>query len=89
MPTTEPVATAEEPRFADPRARRVGKRIRTRRKALGLTQAVIAAAAGITQGHLSQIERGDRLPTVATIQKLRTPLQLDDRALAELIEASA
>lgn len=45
----------------------VGIRIRQRRKAKGLTQEELSEQIGISKNHLSGIERGIYLPTIATI----------------------
>lgn len=42
----------------------VGKSIRKRREALGLLQADVACAAGISQAMLCQIERGTKNPSL-------------------------
>ena len=44
--------------------------LRTRRKLAGLTQARLAAAAGIRTETLNRIERGRNLPDMATVRKL-------------------
>lgn len=40
-----------------------GKRLRTARRAGGLTQVELAARLGITQGQISEWEHGDRAPS--------------------------
>lgn len=51
--------------------------VRRRRVELGLTQAAVAAAAGISAGHLSEIENGTRNPSPPVLS-----------ALAEVLECS-
>ena len=54
----------------------VGRRIKERREARGLTQTELGAAAGITQGTLSSIERGKtQNPEVGTILNLASALK--------------
>lgn len=53
----------------------IGKRIRKRRKELGLTQLDIKAATGISSGNLSDIENGNRLPSASTLVHLSNILQ--------------
>jgi transcriptional regulator with XRE-family HTH domain len=54
------------------------------RKQRDLTQEQLARRAGITQGHLSQLEAGGRLnPGAATLKRLARAL---DVSLAELLE---
>lgn len=67
---------------------RVGKRIRERRLAFGLTQAQLSELSGITQGHISQLEKGERVPTVATLRKLRDALVVDDAEFMLWVDAA-
>ena len=60
----------------------VGANIRTRREALGLTQAHVAAQAGVSQAMVSQIERGTKALTVGLGQEIAGILQC---SLGELI----
>jgi transcriptional regulator with XRE-family HTH domain len=62
----------------------IGTRIKRRREALGLTQLALAQRARLRQGHLSQIERGQR-PHVRldTVQRLAKALRL---TLYELLD---
>jgi len=55
---------------------KIGERIRRRRKELGLTQAALAATAGVNQGYLSQIERGQAKPRQRTIDALSIALNM-------------
>ena len=48
----------------------VGRRIRQVR-GFDLTQAEMARVLGLTQAGLSKLERGDRLPTIEVLLKLR------------------
>ena len=48
----------------------VGKRIRDRRKELQLLQTDIQAKCGISSGALSEIENGNRIPTISTFFQL-------------------
>ncbi len=63
----------------------VGKRLRERRRELGLTLAEVAAAANISVGHSSAIEKGSTLPSLAVLARLSHALQL---TLAEVLRAS-
>lgn len=60
-------------------------RIRDARRKAGMTQAVLAAAAGISQCQLSRIERGvapvtvERLEAIAAALKVRAARLLVDR----------
>ena len=51
-------------------ATRVGEQVRARRGALGLSQARLAEAAGISTELVSRIERGRCLPSVTTLVAL-------------------
>ena len=57
--------------------------VRRFRKLANLTQAELAARAGSTQDHISDIERGATRPTLGTIDKLSTAMGV---TLADLIE---
>ena len=63
----------------------VGKRLRERRRELGLTLAEVAAAADISVGHSSAIEKGSTLPSLSVLARLSHALQL---TLAEVLRAS-
>ncbi|KAB1659199.1 cupin domain-containing protein [Pseudoclavibacter sp. CFCC 11306] len=54
-----------------------GMRIRRRRQALHLRLSDVASQAGITEGHLSQIERGKSNASVATLQRICAVLRLE------------
>ncbi len=54
----------------------VGERLREARRARGLSLAVLAAAAGVGKGSLSEIENGTRNPTLATLYALAGALGL-------------
>lgn len=54
----------------------LGEAVATRRQELNLSQTQLAATTGIPQADISRIERGKGNPTLATIEKLLTALQL-------------
>jgi SOS-response transcriptional repressor LexA len=59
----------------------IGARIRRQRKALGMTQAELAASANVNQGYISQIERGGARPRRRTIDALAIALDLPQGVL--------
>jgi DNA-binding XRE family transcriptional regulator len=59
----------------------VGKRIRTLREAKGLSQADIEKRSGLTRSYVSRVEGGYTLPSVSTLEKLATALEVDPRQL--------
>lgn len=65
----------------------LARRIRSARVQRGLKQFELAERAGISQGHLSQIEAGKR-PTLATMKKLRDALQLTDLEFQSWVDAA-
>lgn len=62
---------------------RLGFRLKEKRKEKGLSLNAVAKLSGISRSMLSQIERGESSPTVATLWNLTRALQLD---LAELLD---
>ncbi|HEY8613987.1 MAG TPA: cupin domain-containing protein [Roseomonas sp.] len=58
-------------------ARQVGARLRALRAQHGLTILELAAKAGLSAGLISQIERGSSNPSMRTIQRLRTALDVN------------
>lgn len=52
----------------------IGERIRTRRRALELTQEQLAQAIGLTPQHISAIEMDKRAPSLASLGKLAVEL---------------
>ena len=58
----------------------VGENIRARREAAGLSQAYVAALAGISQAMLCQIERGTKNPSLQISKEISDVLccKLDD-----------
>jgi transcriptional regulator with XRE-family HTH domain len=52
----------------------LGKRIRDRRKELGMTQKELAAAVGLTQGHVSRIEQGKQDLTLSQVRRFERVL---------------
>lgn len=52
----------------------LGRRIRERRKALGLTQQEFATALGLTPQHISVIEQDKRSPALASLARMAEEL---------------
>jgi len=63
----------------------VGQRIRAAREALGKSQVDVAAAAGISQGYLSQLEQDQREPTLSVAARVAGALQLSLEELAACV----
>jgi transcriptional regulator with XRE-family HTH domain len=63
----------------------LGRRLRERRRELGLTLADVAAAADISVGHSSAIEKGTTLPSLSVLARLAHALDL---TLAEVLRES-
>lgn len=53
-----------------------GSQLAARRKDLGLTQAEVAARAGMTQADISRLERGVGNPTDATLERVASALEM-------------
>ena len=65
-------------------AQQVGDRVRQLRAACGLTQAQLAEKPGMATQAVSRIERGERSPTLETLDKLAAALGV---GLGELADA--
>ncbi|MBI1885867.1 MAG: helix-turn-helix transcriptional regulator [Chloroflexi bacterium] len=62
----------------------LGQTIRSHREELGMSQARLATAAGLSQGYLSQIENGEvSNPSAAVLFRLAQSLHVDPRVLLE------
>lgn len=62
----------------------LGKKIRTLREGIGMSQAQLASCAGLSQGYLSQIENDEvQNPSAAVLFRLAHALHVDPRALLE------
>lgn len=57
-------------------SQRVGARIRVLRQQRGISQEQLAFKAGITPSYLGQIERGEKSPTIDSIDKVATALHV-------------
>ena len=56
---------------------RLGERVRALRQARGWTQEVLGERAAISYKFIGQIERGDGNPSIETLQRLTTALDVD------------
>ena len=56
--------------------RSLGGRLSALRDAAGLSQKALAKRSGLTQSHISQIERGKREPQLWTLRALATALKV-------------
>ena len=61
-------------------------RLRAARQKMGLSLEAVARLSGVSRSMISQIERGDSSPTIATLWNLTRALQLD---IADLLEDGA
>jgi transcriptional regulator with XRE-family HTH domain len=59
----------------------LGERVRQLRKARGLTLKDLGAAAGLSHGFLSQLERGQAQPSLSTLDDIAAALGIDTAAL--------
>ena len=60
---------------------RLGPMVKEQRKKLNTTQEELADYVGVTPGFIGQIERGEAMPSLDTLQRLITHLYLDLNAL--------
>ena len=61
--------------------------IAAHREAAGHTQTALAALIPITQGALSNIERGHKTPSAATLARIVVLLDLTDQQAAEILRS--
>jgi transcriptional regulator with XRE-family HTH domain len=61
--------------------RKLGTRIRSQRKRIGLTQEALALAAGLDRSYYGAVERGERNITFAVLCRICLPLRCDIAAL--------
>jgi len=59
------------------RAHLLGRAVRERRLALGLSQVEVATRAGMTQPALSRLEAGGVIPTIPLLDRISTALDAD------------
>ena len=59
------------------RAFLIGRAVRERRLALGLSQTELASRAGMTQPALSRLEAGGVVPTIPLLERISTALDAD------------
>lgn len=59
----------------------IGERIRTMRKAAGLTQGELAEGAGLSQPFLSQVEKGTKNPRLENLEGLARALKTNVSSL--------
>jgi len=59
------------------RAFLIGRAVRERRLALGLSQAGLATRAGMTQPALSRLEAGGVIPTIPLLERISAALDAD------------
>jgi transcriptional regulator with XRE-family HTH domain len=64
--------------------RNLGKIIKQQRQAVGLTLHQLSAASGVSPSHLGRIEKGERFPSAAILQRLAGPLGYNEDELFTL-----
>lgn len=65
-----------------------GRALRARRKALNLSQEGLALEAGVDRNFVSLLERGRNQPSLSTIFKLCTVLQIRPSTLVKDVEST-
>ncbi len=63
------------PPTTDPRLRKLGRRVRALRQAVGLSQEDACAEAGLDRTYFSRIERGLVNPSFTTLEKIAAALK--------------
>ena len=64
----------------------VGNIIREYREKAGKSQEVVSGLAGLDRTHYSKIERGERMPTIATLFQIAHALQIPPHEIIQTIE---
>src|SRR3954469_20566035 len=62
---------------------RLGNAIKQHRSALGISQEELAARAGLHRTYVSEVERGERNPSIKSIEKLAQALEVSFTRLFE------
>ena len=65
---------------------KLGVRIRTLRKAAGLTQEQLAEVADISVNFIGYVERGQRAPSIQTLERIAQGLNVRPKDLFEFLE---
>ena len=76
--------TGSDVRMSSKVGARLGRQLRARREAQGLTQAVLAERADLTENYLSAVERGLKLPALDTLDRLAKVLGVEPGELLGL-----
>jgi ribosome-binding protein aMBF1 (putative translation factor) len=76
------LADKKKEKAAQSDSQTLGQHIRAAREALGESQVSLAAAAGISQGYLSQLEADEREPTLSIAARLANALGISLDKLA-------
>ena len=62
----------------------LGRIIKQRRTAMGLTLRELATASGISASHLGRIDKDERFPSAYVLRRIAKPLAFDERELFTL-----
>ncbi len=63
-----------------------GQRLRELRQKYGVTQQQLSAATGLTEGYISNMERGQKVPSLTTILRLAVALDCKVTALVSIFD---
>lgn len=72
---------------AEPLPQRFGQVVRSRRRALGVSQERLAELAGLHRTYISLLERGLRTPSLDVIAKVAAALETDMASIVSEVEA--
>jgi transcriptional regulator with XRE-family HTH domain len=68
---------------------KLGVKIRVLRKAAGLTQEQLAEAAGVSVNFIGYVERGQRAPSIKTLEQIAQALNVPPKKLFEFSDDEA
>jgi transcriptional regulator with XRE-family HTH domain len=73
-------------RVRQPEGEVFGRRLRELRKKYGVTQIALAAASGLTEAYISNMENGFAVPSLTTVVRIAVALDCNVTALVSIFD---